>query len=83
VGDVPRADEVPVLRQVRPRHYVPERALGKELKSLTAGTLRSRTRRFVLEKWDELEGWLLGWRLRVDRYRDFSSLKLQLCGVIQ
>ena len=28
----------------------------KEMKALTAGTLRSRTRRLVLEKWDELEG---------------------------
>ena len=28
----------------------------KELKAPTAGTLRSRTRRLVLEKWDELKG---------------------------
>ena len=28
----------------------------KEMKALTAGTLRSRTRRLVLEKWDELKG---------------------------
>ncbi len=29
-GDVPRVDEVPVLRLARPRHMVPDRAWGKE-----------------------------------------------------
>jgi hypothetical protein len=44
-GDVPRGDEVPILG-----------GKEKELKALAAGTLRSRTRRLVLEKWDEMEG---------------------------
>jgi hypothetical protein len=44
-GDVPRADEVPIFW-----------GKEKELKALTAGTLRSRTRRLVLEKWDGMEG---------------------------
>jgi len=32
------------------------RVKEKEMKALAAGTLRSRTRRLVLEKWHETEG---------------------------
>jgi hypothetical protein len=43
--DAPRADEVPVFRLARPRHYVPERAWGKEneLFPKTATHLRRKT----------------------------------------